>query len=695
MRNRTKSWISYIAVTVAGALLAILIASQWFNRYVGKVIIESNELLADGQRIFYSDVDNDGDSEEFIYYHLSDNQQPVINQYSNNGKFQNVWYLKGEVVYHFDFIEGDYNQDGLKEIYVFSNLNDTLYLYGLMPHQSNQFVVEKQAVCKLPQKTAASDIVIHPGGLADMNGDGFKEVLFSVNSRYAPTPRNVFLFDIENSNLSTSPDIGMQIVGRPIVYDINNDGSPEVFISTLNSTTQGWLPSVNSTNYSASIVLTSALNYLYVPLIYNNRMSVTQTVPFVTNQKHYIAALSWPLNKNGIPVITLMNVKGDIIRQKNLSPQRFVFDPKRENWNELLFFNHNGCGYRFNELLEIYDSLHCKNLINQIAFLPVDKDAMEELIVVEDNYLTLYQQGLKHPVKLNMPGLGVRKVYFSVKKNKNGPNHLSIQNHNYHHLAAYSQHPHFWIKYLVYFAIIILTHLLYFLGKRFYHIHFRQKGMSEEESLGLKVDFMKNQVDPHFLFNALNSIAFSINKDDRKTAYANLTVFSKLMRESIAAIDDFSRPLEEEINYVKNYFILEKFRFKERFNYDFIVSPEVRKSMIVPKMVIFCFAESALKKGILPHQDAGRIEIVVDVIPGQATVIHIKDNGVVRTVDPLHQPASKNIQLLNKLVSYYNSFNENKITIHCQPNPLKSSAKGCHVEIVLPYEYSYTQSEWD
>ncbi len=95
------------AIILLGFALGYIFKPKTYNKYIGKIDSESGKLLADGQKVYFIDINGDGDSEEFIYYHLSDNKQPVINQYNKKGDFQHIWYLEGRALEQFDFISGD------------------------------------------------------------------------------------------------------------------------------------------------------------------------------------------------------------------------------------------------------------------------------------------------------------------------------------------------------------------------------------------------------------------------------------------------------------------------------------------------------------------------------------------------------------------------------------------------------------
>lgn len=683
-----NKWFIRTCVVVFGLLAGYFIKPKALQPYIAEIYNGTYQAIADGQRIEYIDVNGDQNSEEFIYYHLSDNRQPVVNQYSSSGEFQNVWYLDGEVAENFDFITGDYNNDSLKEVYVFSFYRQCLCLYGLIPGKSNRFLIEKESVFKFDEKIDYRHIAIRSGGVVDLNNDGFGEVIFTANSRFTTSPRGVFAYDIVNDSLYKSVNFGLQLIGNPIVFDINGDNKPEIFLSTLNNTNQAWETPREQAQFSASFVLQSNLDYYMVPHLYENRMSVTSTFP-VQGEPNKIASLSWPLRDDKNTRLLILNQNGEIIKRKNLLHESFVFDPKRSNWEHILLFNKKGHITEFNNQLSANKTTLLNSPINQVTFLDIDNNSKEEVVIVQNNKLTIFQNDFSNPVSIEIPGLNVNKVAFSVMHNSEFGNKLSVQNYNQHYLINYSKNKLYWLQYLVYLLSVIVSYGFYLMVRHFHYSQVNQIKHDNETFYLMQMELIRNQLDPHFLFNALNSISFSINKDDRKTAYSNVGLFSKFLRESIVSLDEFSRSLQEEVVYVKNYLALEKFRFKDKFNYDFIIGPGVVQSIKVPKLILFSFIESALKKGVLPKNIGGRIEITIDNIKGKGICIIVTDTGLYRNIENGFESHTKNMQMMHRIVSYFNKFNQTKIEICYEDLGGEVESKGSKVEIVIPPEYKY------
>ncbi len=690
MKNSSlKTGLFFFILGILGWLIGYLIQPVLMQKYVGRLMTGTSQILAEGQKIQYIDIDGDGNSEEFIYYHLSDNRQPVINRYSAEGIFQGVWYLDGEVVQNFDFISGDCNGDGLMEVIVFSMEKNQVYLYGLESGNKNSFFANKVKVCELPQEVDNQHLVIRNGGMVDLNKDGFCEAVFSVNSRFTEQPRAIYAFDATHQTIMKSPELGMQVVGTPVFFDIDKNGSPEIFLSTFNSTNQTWVNNRDQALNSSVIVLRSDLNYYSRPLPYQSRMSVSAVFPLQLPTQNYIASLSWPLNEGEKPRLLLQNYKGKILRQKYLDVGNYIFDPARSDWSSILAFQRDGWVYEFDARLEQVRKIDLKGIIHQINYLDVDQDGKEEILVVQNNQLSIYRSDFSNPVTIEIPGLNIQKVFFSLKKKAHHPSLLSVFNDNHQYLISYSENQAYWFRFVLYALSIGILWFLYWLFLRLQHIHFDSVRYSNENFYKMQLELIRNQLDPHFLFNALNSIAFSINSEDKKIAYANLGLFSKFLREAIVSLDEFSRSLEEEIDYVKNYLMLEKFRFKEKFSYSIIVSPGINKTQQVPKLILFSFIERALKKGVLAKPDGGSIQIVIDADEQQNVFIQISDNGIHRNLESSNAAYTKNMLMIDQVINYFNSFNQQKIVIKIIDRGTMENPQGTLVEITIPSTYEY------
>lgn len=128
----------------------------------------------------------------------------------------------------------------------------------------------------------------------------------------------------------------------------------------------------------------------------------------------------------------------------------------------------------------------------------------------------------------------------------------------------------------------------------FDYSHLQQR-MAEtaKEKAEAELNFLKSQINPHFLFNSLNSVYFLIDKNNA-VARESLHKFSDMLRYQLYEVNGAKIPVEKEINYLKDYVDLQKLRKDEHYSVSFSYSPQVKGFSIEPLLLI-PFVENAFK----------------------------------------------------------------------------------------------------
>jgi len=126
---------------------------------------------------------------------------------------------------------------------------------------------------------------------------------------------------------------------------------------------------------------------------------------------------------------------------------------------------------------------------------------------------------------------------------------------------------------------------------------------------------LTNQLNPHFLFNALNSIRALIYEDKDKAA-DTVTLLSELFRTHLKAHLNAKSSLAEELAVSANYLAIEKIRLEERLNITTEIDPQLT-SQILPTLTLLTLVENAIKHGISPNKEAGEINISAANIDNQ------------------------------------------------------------------------------
>ncbi len=158
-----------------------------------------------------------------------------------------------------------------------------------------------------------------------------------------------------------------------------------------------------------------------------------------------------------------------------------------------------------------------------------------------------------------------------------------------------------------------------------------EKVLTEKKLGELEMQALKAQINPHFVFNCLNSIKGFIYDKDFKQADKYLDKFSELLRGTLDNSSSSIIPLQDEISYLDNYLQLEKLRFDDRFEYSIVLDTAIdNKAIFVPAMLLQPYVENAIRHGI-GHLENKKGAITIRIKKEEKNLLcEIEDNGVGR-----------------------------------------------------------------
>lgn len=141
---------------------------------------------------------------------------------------------------------------------------------------------------------------------------------------------------------------------------------------------------------------------------------------------------------------------------------------------------------------------------------------------------------------------------------------------------------------------------------------------------------LRSQMNPHFIFNALNSVNNYISRNDERAANKYLSDFSKLMRTVMENSQHEFISLSTELAILKLYLSLEHSRFREKFDYELYVDEEIQTDQIeIPPMLIQPYIENAIWHGLRYKEDKGMLRVNIYGNSGNLKVV-VEDNGIGR-----------------------------------------------------------------
>jgi ligand-binding sensor domain-containing protein len=226
--------------------------------------------------------------------------------------------------------------------------------------------------------------------------------------------------------------------------------------------------------------------------------------------------------------------------------------------------------------------------------------------------------------------------------------------------------PPFWKTWWFYLGVGLIVVLVIYL---FLHFRIRsvekahaQKLQFEREAIELHAMALRARMNPHFIFNCLNSIKALIQEKQDKKAISYLTTFVTLIRKQVNNTSN-EIALRDELETCRLYLELEAMRFDGRIAYVFDMSDEQLGETRVPPLILQPIVENAVVHGLLPKEGGGLISIKVYSSDGYV-VCEMVDNGIGRAAamaykqksSRLHQ--SKGMQLMEERITVYNRLNE-------------------------------------
>jgi LytS/YehU family sensor histidine kinase len=233
--------------------------------------------------------------------------------------------------------------------------------------------------------------------------------------------------------------------------------------------------------------------------------------------------------------------------------------------------------------------------------------------------------------------------------------------------------PPFWKTWWFWTSVITaLSLLIYLIVKwkvRSVRQKERQKASHEKELLEMEARALRSQMNPHFIFNCLNSIKSLIQQHEEEKSVTYLTTFSKLIRTLFNNADKKEITLYDELETCKLYLQLEAMRFGSRFSYTVNIDPTLDlKSLQVPALIIQPFIENAIWHGIVPKKEGGTVDIRVQRENGYVTIV-IDDDGIGRTVSQQNRSAglaehqSKGVNLTQSRLELDNLLRQRQATL--------------------------------
>jgi hypothetical protein len=638
-------------------LVKIPIKRYYLELQEGQVLHHSSfaSYLAD-------DLDSDGNTERIYISNFVGSNLLTISLFDINGILKesipltnHVWSQNSHAAIY------DIDEDGKKEVLMVTIRNDSVFLNAINL-LSKKFVVFQQFVGIVERPGSQLVFSTNFLGFEDYNRDGNKELYFQFDIGYGLNPRGYFRYDPKSQKIFSSPKSYIAWL-PPVFHDLNRDGVPEVLAWSYAPSN---VPFETEFNDGRAWIgaFDLEMNYLFPPIPMPEGYGGISTSPTTFADSLFFAYYS-NLSSDTIPNrIFLIDYHGNILNEKAVfQDDPTLYSQKMEiidNKNYLLI---NNIG-QF-ELTAELDNLPQQKIQRQKNYNPffhliswpvdVNGNGKKEQVYYNLNtsVIEILNDRYKELASFRLPidRLRITNIYPYLVNGKT--DRLMVVTDSGYFFMQYTENLYYWAKYLVWLGIFLTAWGFTWLVQFFQRRRMEQKWETEKQLTELQFNTIRNQLNPHFVFNALSSVGYLIETGKKEEAYDFLSVNTRLIRKVLDDAELTTRTLSAEINFVKDYLSVQEFRFKNRFQTIFITDENVNLQLAVPKMVLHTYVENAVKHGFKNINTGGFLEIRIDALP-KGVIFTVRDNG---NLEEVQTDSAENIGKGIKIMeSYYRLF---------------------------------------
>jgi hypothetical protein len=676
------------------SFLIILLLPYHFPKYKAEILKKDKDFS--GANYFWEDLEGDGISDHINFANYSVGKAALsVNLYPSG--IVNSWDFRGQFPNNRDqfFTSGDFDENGKKEIYVFTISNDSIFLHCVSDFRSIKPAITNRFISLVGLVNGKSDPEFLSAQLDELNMDGFKELIFGINTGFSLHPRNVFAYDIHNNDLLRSPESGFQIQDM-FQEDVTGEKRNEILLV-------GYAPG-NIHNQETPfndhscwlMVLDNHLRFLFPPVEFPGRAGSIIPIKFNSPSASSSISLLWTS-----PEITRKycfykySTKRKLILKKEINEiprisgigQPFTIHGDKKKNIYLPDMGNNL--FLYDTLFKFIKKIHFDFTISGNPFFyDIDQDGKPEILlpINSQNQLAIFRSDLTDPVIVDVSMDSKKKTNLSSIKVVGKPSLLFIDSGNFQYTISYLPNPAYYTNWVIYFAIYITIFLFTLLVMRIQKVQLQKRYNVEKKITELQLKIVRNQMDPHFTMNAINSVIGAINRNDKESASDNLMHFSQMYRSLVLSSDKYKVSILEELTFTENYLKLEQFRFKGKLIYTFLIDDNVNKSWNIPKMVIQNPVENAVKHGLSNIDGKGILEIYLTNRNNQL-IISITDNGIGRyeAAKSEEKSTGKGLQMMAQFYDLY--YQITKIKIQSEIHDLQDedgTPLGTKVSVTIP-----------
>ncbi|MGB4293073.1 MAG: histidine kinase [Bacteroidales bacterium] len=639
----------------------------------------------------YFDLDNDGNSEKLMV-DLADpgitklifyREDRIIDQF--NFRFQPVYILNN--IYF-----ADYNHDGFSECFLFTANADSIFLNIADPIGLRKVILNNRFIdFRNRAPNSADPPSIYPTGIYKRK-DGVSDLIFHIGSGFCLQPRNVYRYMIEEDSLLRSVKNGASIT-YSVLTDITGDTVPEIITGQIASGNMEFDFQFTD-QYTWLMVYDINMKFLFEPLHLGKHPGFLNVVPVRKGNISYLAVLNTHSGADTTEksFLHIFSPEGKELLRKPFSDYDKTNNcllPGKYPAGETFYLvrNCNGEIYEFDSELNIIKLLKIPEVeaSQKPVVLDANGDGNPEYIFSGkgNRSIVITQENLENAVVYRYNAFEFPVITRLLRKGF--PPELYLQFRDHGDYIRFEKNKLFYFQYPFYAGLYLLIFGLLSLLSYLQKIRLDHKRQTELQIAALQMKAIRNQLDPHFTLNMLNSIGglYETVKNRQKADYI-FGKFAKLIRDTVISSGKVTVTISEEIEFVRNYIELERFRCDNRFDYSIDAEPSFDMNIEIPRMLIHTFTENAVKHGAKALPRGGMIRISLRK-EGKDNLIEIENNcpddtDKVQTVDS----TGKGLKIISDMIDLFYKLKKVSISYKVDDYISKEGERWRKVSVVVP-----------
>ncbi len=641
---------------VIGSLLIISIPVD-FNKY--RLVLKLGHFSAPHESYAFADVDGDG-LDDLIdcggVNNSGERREACFARTLKSGylPFTIDQFNVNQLIYgEKQILSSNYDNDAFDELLIPDVVGEELYLTVFEgPEYTNP--IARFYLDSIRLDIDKPVLVLQSAGQQDVNQDGLDEIFLFVGNGFPVYPRRIYRIDLANEEVLSSPASSVGFLA-----EIDKESK---FLTGYN---------LNPGNHKDSVNLPFPDTWAYAYVMDTNLNMAFEPIPLVPYPGGVNNCI---LNGHLFTIIRKgENEVGVLLQKRSLSTGELLKEVHLDYFTDNMFKSKgalvvvgDGVLLRVDDELRVIErrehQYYTSTIIN---LMDVDFDGSPEMVCQQWNskQFAIFSSEFSDPIFFSSEAKG--KFNILRRRTGIGKGEFVIRRDNNLEFYEYQSNPYFWLRWPYYVLIFLSTGLASTVLFRRFRQNIEKKYEQERQLSRLQLLSIKNQVDPHFTLNALNSIDWMYRNNETTKASSFMGKLSRMMNQTVLNSDKISSTLWEELDFCRNYCQLEKLR-DEQFYFEIEVDENLDAFEIeVPKQLLFTYVENAIKHGLRPKEGEKHLWLEA-AKTAEGIEITVEDDGLGFKENAETSGTGKGLKIVEEMVELWERLKGGRINIQME-----------------------------